>query len=161
MSQPDACRYRSFRRYASRTGKMKKYGKIENFKSEVHHLLSSMEDVKLACEKIKPIYSDLILDIPLLKPFEIELVKTKSLQYEVYYQSSPEMSKHSIAIINNSYEAFLWVDRDGWCLDDNFYNLDEIASSLCKAPAFENIPENVRELKSLIVEGRWLRCLSR
>ena len=135
---------------------MKKYEKIDSFKSEIHHLLSSLDDVKLAFEKIKPIYSDLILEIPLLKPFDIKLVKTKSLQYQVYYQSSPKMSKNSIVIVNNNYDAYLWVDCDGWCLDDSFNNVDEIASKLCKVPAFENIPESVRELKSLIVEGHWL-----
>jgi hypothetical protein len=58
-------------------------------------------------------------------------------------------------ITHTNYDAYLWTDCDGWCLDDSLFNVDKIAIELANAPLFNKVPENVKELENLLLENIW------
>ena len=135
---------------------MKKFDNTQLLEKKIFELLSKENDVSVACKKLSEIYCGLSQELPLLTPFQVKLVKSKSLQYSIFYQTPPKMSQYSIAILNHKYDAYLWTDCDGWCFDDLLYDLKDISKELSSPHVFEMIPQNVRELKSLIDEGYWL-----
>ncbi len=102
-------------------------------------------------EAFKLVYKE----IPLLLPYELNLVKTEELRYSEFYQTGPDLSEFAIEIKGSKYCEYLWKDLGDWVLADEFYTPAEIAEQVCNAPIFTQMPENVKELKWLLSEGCW------
>ena len=134
---------------------MKEHHLKKRFKDEISNILLSEKDLEKALKPLKGIYHSIGLSLSPAFSFKLELIETKSIRYSVFYEGSPDMSKHTIMITNESYEAYLWTDCNGWCLDDHYYDIEEISFQLSNAPIMNKVPENVRELKKLLDDKYW------
>lgn len=134
---------------------MKIYSEKKLFIENLEEILGKNDDIKNTLEYLRVLYAGIDLGYPLVKPFSINLIETESLRYSIFYQSGPNLSKNAIEISHAGYWAYLWKDEGEWCLDDDFYKLLEIAQELADAPLLKMIPENVKELESLLVSGLW------
>ena len=134
---------------------MKSYLFKKQFSDEIIKVLSAASRVEDALVPLSSVYEAIIKSLPFISQFQLSLVKTESLRYSVFYQGSPDMSENSIMISNVEYEAYLWIDSNKWCLDDDLYKVNEIAHQLSEAPLFNNIPENIRELEYLLKGKYW------
>ena len=134
---------------------MKEHHLKKRFKDEISNILQSEKDLEEALKPLKGIYRSIGLSLSPAFPFKLELIETESIRYSVFYEGSPDMSKHTIMITNEGYEAYLWTDCDGWCLDDDYYDIEEISFQLSNAPIINKVPENVRELKKLLDDKYW------
>ena len=134
---------------------MKKYAGLIQFQKSIEKALSSTQQIPQALQRIASTYSTIKNDLLLCTPFRIEPIPTDSLRYSIYYQDGINMSKMSIMISHINYDAYLWTDCGQWYLDDYYSDIKEIAIKMSEAPVFQRVPENIRELYSLIKEGYW------
>lgn len=135
--------------------RMKQYNHKEQFVSNIHELLKVSSNIQTTTFELGKIYTEATNEIKLAKPFKIELIDSESIQYSVYYQEPINMSSQTISITHKGYNVYLWMDSEGWCLDDSFYGYNEISISLANAPLFDKIPENVKELRPLMLDEYW------
>jgi len=123
------------------------------FTERVSELLRSSEDVTVVQPAIQEIYDNLKQETPLAKDVEVTLVELSSLA-GYFYQLDPT-SPSAIMIEHVGYKSFLWQERYEWCLDDSYFNIDDIVGNLSDAELFRMFPENVRELHKLLKMQYW------
>lgn len=123
------------------------------FLIRVSELLNSCDDVLAVQPVLQAIYKDIHKETPLVKAIDVKLVESKYL-FNYFYQIEPT-SVYAIQVEHFDYKAFLWIERDEWCLDDGYFSIDRIAKELAKAEMFGRIPENVKELYQLLMDEYW------
>lgn len=134
---------------------MKEHLYKNTFRDKIKNILVTENEVEKAYLAFQNEYHSLDKNLAPAFPFELELIETESLRYSVFYQGSVEMSERTIMITHKGYDAYLWTDIDGWNLDDDYNDVDEIVHHLALAPVIHKVPESVKELKKLLDEGYW------
>lgn len=137
------------------TTDMKEYAGKRKLIESLAMVLEKNGDIDSTLEEFRALFANIDLGCSLAKPFSIDLIETERLRYSIFYQSGPDLSKNSIQISHVGYWAYLWKDGGEWCLDDEHYKALEIAQELVEAPLLKMIPENVKDLGSLLVKGFW------
>ncbi|MCX4027216.1 hypothetical protein H0A36_08560 [Endozoicomonas sp. SM1973] len=138
---------------------MKQHPQKQLFKTKLIQLLDNYTTVDKLFPVLKYLYDFFNSTLLPAVPFKVELIKTASIQYSVFYEASPDMSEQAIQITNTRYDAYLWTEGNGWCLNDDFYSVDEIAENVVISVPFEDVPENVKELEWLLANKFWLLIL--
>ncbi|XZZ40573.1 hypothetical protein ACJJIE_01740 [Microbulbifer sp. TRSA001] len=133
---------------------------MNDAQSRIECALLNFNDLEAINRELASIYNLIQSDIPLAIPVSLEVVETKSLQYRIFYQAGYGMSVNSILISQGEFESYLWSDCDGWCLDDDYWDVREIARHLSKIPVIVDYPKNVGELYNNFVQGLWVFSLS-
>ncbi len=133
---------------------MKEYPK-DILKSKILNLLKSCNNIETVKDSLNRIYYYFYDDYPLVLPVQIELIDSKDGEYGYFYEKLDGISDKIMTIIHEEYDAFLWFDSDGWCLNNLIDNIDEIVEILVNIPIFNKIPENVNQLKWLIDNKYW------
>ncbi|TQV88588.1 hypothetical protein [Aliikangiella coralliicola] len=134
---------------------MKEHHYKNTFRDNIKNILITEKDVEKAFLAFQDEYHSLDKNLAPAFPFELELTETESLRYSVFYQGSVEMSEQTIVITHKGYDAYLWTDIDGWNLDNEHTDVDEIVRQLSSAPIINKVPESVKELKKLLDDGYW------
>ncbi|WP_105103042.1 hypothetical protein [Microbulbifer pacificus] len=134
---------------------MKEYAGKRKLIESLEMVLEKNGNIDSTLEEFRALFAGIDLGYSLVKPFSIDLIETESLRYSIFYQSGPNLSKNAIQIAHVDYLAYLWKDGGEWCLDDELYQPLEIARKLVEAPLLKMIPENVKELENLLVNGFW------
>ncbi|MDC0435153.1 hypothetical protein OAM69_05880 [bacterium] len=115
---------------------------------ELHALEDLVPEIELAFELA-------IEEAPLAVPYEFALVVTETLRGVEFYQTGSDLSKYALQISGPMYCRYLWRDTGDWVLSDEFYTPTKIAEDICKAPIFNEVPENVNELRKMLKRGSW------
>ena len=126
-----------------------------NFKLKMVDVLNSTKNPKCLLNQLSMIYREIKQLIPHSNEVNLELIETESLRYSVFYQSSNKLSKHALYIHQLNYHKHLWTDQFEWNLEDDYFDIDEIAQELVNIPAVLSIPENTKDLLKLIKNGLW------
>ena len=132
---------------------MKEANCKSEFVKNIEQLLDSTEDIGKVYSGLTGLYSCVLKETPLVNPIAISLVDAKIL-YHYFYQISPDYSE-TIEITEGNQNTYLWMDDGSWCLDDGFWNNSKIAQAMANSPMFNSVPENIRELYSLLNEKKW------
>ena len=114
--------------------------------------LNALEDL---VPKIELAFELAIEEAPLAVPYELALVEAEMLRYVEFYQTGSDLSKCALEISGPMYCRYLWRDTGDWVLSDEFYTPTKIAEEICKAPIFNEVPENVNELRKMLKQGSW------
>ena len=117
--------------------------------------LNELDTTDKLIECVRKSFKLAYVELPLLVPYEINLVEIESLRYSVFYQSGPEVSNYAIEIKGPKYCEYIWRDTGVWVLADEFFTPENIAENICKADLFTQMPESVRDLRFLLAHGYW------
>jgi hypothetical protein len=117
--------------------------------------LKDSSDTERLIVKVREAFELVYRELPLVVLYEISLTETERLRYTEFYQTGPNLSKYAIEIKGPTYCEYLWRDTGEWVLADEFYSPENIARAICKASLITDVPENVRELLSLLNQGCW------
>lgn len=133
---------------------MKSILNIEKNIFELENILNKKQKIEELESSIQQLFSIILKDYPYLKLPTFSIIRTKALEFIVWYQD-PNAITETLLINQNSFDAYLWrCDDEKWYLDDLYSEPREIASKLIKnIPVFYSIPENLKEVKHLLEIG--------
>lgn len=133
---------------------MKSILNIEKNIFELENILNKKQKIEELESSIQQLFSIILKDYPYLKLPTFSIIRTKALEFIVWYQD-PNAITETLLINQNSFDAYLWrCDDEKWYLDDLYSEPREIASKLIKnIPVFYSIPENPKEVKHLLEIG--------
>ena len=133
---------------------MKSIPNLQDYKIELIQILSNTKDVELLKESLRKLFLDFLKNHSYMSLPEFKIVFTESLQFSVWYQD-PEAITETLHIHQEKCDLYLWRCTDGkWYLDDLYNNASEIIEQiLARIPIFHKIPENPKEVKTLLENG--------
>ena len=134
---------------------MKEHPYKKTFKRSIKNVFITESNVEKAFQLFCEEYQLLNQCLAPAFPFKLKLIKTQSLKYRVFYEGSIDKSELSIMITHKGFEAYLWSDEGGWCLNDFDNNVEDIVEQLTLAPVINLVPENVKDLRKLLEEEYW------
>ena len=133
---------------------MKSIPNLNHYKVEFIHLFENTRDVEALSANLRQLFCKILSLYPCMRLPEFDVISTKSLQYSVWYQD-PQAMTETLNIHQNQCDLYLWrcVDQK-WYLDDLYHDVSEITEQILKSiPAFHSIPENPKEVKTLLENG--------
>ncbi len=133
---------------------MKSIPNLQNYKNELMYIFLQSKDaadlsVNLTQLFLKMLNCDLYMTMP-----GIRIIATESLQYSVWCEN-PCAETETVNIHQGKCDLYLWRCADQkWYLNDLYDDIHEIAEKiLTDIPVFKSIPENPKEVKTLLENG--------
>ena len=133
---------------------MKSIPNLQDYKIELIQILSNTKNVEILKESLKQLFLEVLKNHSYMSLPEFKIIPTESLQYSVWYQD-PDAITETLHIHQEKCDLYLWkcVDKK-WYLDDLYDDIHEIAGKiLTDIPIFHLIPENPKEVKTLLESG--------
>lgn len=133
---------------------MKTISNLKDYKIELTKIFSNSKDVELLKESLRKLFLDILKNYSYMSLPEFKIVPTESLQFSVWYQD-PDAITETLHIHQEKCDLYLWRCADEkWYLDDLYNNTSEITEQiLAGIPVFHKIPENPKEVKTLLESG--------
>ena len=136
---------------------MKSIPNLQDYKIELIQILSNTKNVEILKESLKQLFLEVLKNHSYMYLPEFKIVPTERLQFSVWYQD-PDAITETLHIHQEKCDLYLWKCADQkWYLDDLYSDMNDIAAQiLARIPIFYSIPENPKEVKTLLENGLML-----
>ncbi|MFW1858392.1 hypothetical protein [Acinetobacter defluvii] len=133
---------------------MKSISNLEDYRTEFVHIFQSTDDVEILLENLKNLFLKILQPYDCMVLPKFQIISTGSLQFSVWYQD-PDAITETLNIHQKKCDLYLWRCSDQkWYLDDLYSDMNDIAAQLlARIPIFHKIPENPKEVKTLLENG--------
>lgn len=133
---------------------MKTISNLNQYKNELSHIFQQAKEVGILLESIKNLFLKVLNPYPYMNSPELKLINTDSLKFSVWYED-PNAITETLNIHQTECDLYLWRCADQkWYLNDLYNDTHEISKKIIDSlPVFYSIPENPKEIKTLLDNG--------
>lgn len=133
---------------------MKSIPNLQDYRNELIHIFQNSKEVDILLGNFKKIFLKILLPYSYLRLPKFTIIPTESLEFSIWYED-PEAITETLNIHQGPCDLYFCRCADHkWYLDDLYDDLDEIADKILNdIPIFHRIPENPKEVKTLLENG--------
>jgi hypothetical protein len=135
---------------------MRPFLEKETLRTNLQEALQNEDQIESLYERFKLLFLELGPEFKHVNPFELSMIETDELLYNVFYEEDETRSEMSIEVLNINLECYVWQEGKDWCLNDDIYGAKNISDKIVEGFIFNNYPENVFDLYRLLNDGYWI-----
>ncbi|WP_444933899.1 hypothetical protein [Microbulbifer sp. JTAC008] len=126
----------------------------KSIEKRLAQILETQSSIRAAHPLIADLLSQIIDEVPISSEISVRVIDINEIRYSVFYQCGPNISETAIVVSQASSTFYLWRD-EGWVLDDDYYEPEELSKVICTLPILCAEPKNVKQLVEAIESGVW------